>query len=49
LFEVADSEPIPPAEEDPQQICARAVGYYLGPRYDPGGRFVVGAVQAVPG
>lgn len=46
LFEVADSEPIPPAEEDRQQICARSVGYYLGPRYDPGGRFVVGAVQA---
>jgi hypothetical protein len=46
LFEVADSEPIPPADADRQEICARAVGYYLGPRYDPGGRFVVGAVQA---
>jgi len=44
LFEVADSEPIPPAEADNQQTCARAVGYYLGPHYDPGGRFVVGAV-----
>lgn len=45
LFEVADSEPIPPAGADGQQTCARAVGYYLGPHYDPGGRFVVGAVQ----
>jgi hypothetical protein len=45
LFEVADSEPIPAAEAEQQQTCARAVDYYLGPRYDPGGRFVVGAVQ----
>lgn len=45
LFEVADSEPIPPAGADEQQTCTRAVGYYLGPHYDPGGRFVVGAVQ----
>ncbi|AGB21193.1 hypothetical protein Mycsm_00753 [Mycobacterium sp. JS623] len=45
LFEVADSEPIPAAGADDQQTCARAVGYYLGPHYDPGGRFVAGAVQ----
>ena len=45
LFEVADSEPIPAAGVDDQQTCTRAVGYYLGPHYDPGGRFVVGAVQ----
>jgi hypothetical protein len=45
LFEVADSEPIPPAGADAQQTCARTVAYYLGPHYDPGGRFVVGAVQ----
>jgi hypothetical protein len=46
LFEVADSEPIPRAGTDNQQTCTRAVGYYLGSHYDPGGRFVVGAVQA---
>ena len=45
LFEVADSEPIPAAEADDQQICARSVAYYLGSHYDPGGRFVVGAVR----
>jgi hypothetical protein len=45
LFEVADSEPIPADETDRQQVCARAVDYYLGAGYDPGGRFVVGAVQ----
>src|SRR5437899_10596906 len=45
LFEVADSEPIPAAEADRQQVCARAVDYYLGPGYDPGGRVVVGLVQ----
>jgi hypothetical protein len=45
LFEVADSEPLPGAGSDSQETCARAVGYYLGPHYDPGGRFVVGAVQ----
>jgi hypothetical protein len=45
LFEVADSEPIPAAGADAKQICAQAVSYYLGPQYDPGGRFVVGAVQ----
>jgi hypothetical protein len=45
VFEVADSEPIPAAGADVQQTCARAVGYYLGAHYDPGGRFVTGAVQ----
>jgi hypothetical protein len=52
LFEVADSEATqissapdnPAAEVERQHACAQAVARYLGPRYDPGGRFVVGAV-----
>jgi putative regulator of septum formation len=46
LFEVAGSEPGDAADAArSQQTCARAVANYLGPRYDPGGRFVVGAVS----
>jgi hypothetical protein len=56
LFEVADSEAMenssdpgnPAAEVELRQICARAVASYLGPRYDPGGRFVVGMVWTPP-
>jgi len=56
LFEVADSEAMeissdpakPAAEGELRQICARAVARYLGPRYDPGGRFVVGMVWTPP-
>ena len=52
LFEVADSEATqissapgdPAAEVARQKTCAQAVARYLGPRYDPGGRFVVGDV-----
>jgi hypothetical protein len=56
VFEVADSQAVEtnsvPATSSSdvefrqkfQQMCAQAVGRYLGPRYDPGGRFVVGAV-----
>jgi hypothetical protein len=46
LFEVAGSEAGDAADAaGRQQACARAVASYLGPRYDPGGRFVVGAVS----
>jgi hypothetical protein len=56
LFEVADSEVMenssdpadPAAEGELRQTCARAVARYLGPRYDPGGRFVVGMVWTPP-
>jgi hypothetical protein len=44
LFEVAGSGPAPAAQAEQQQTCARAVADYLGPRYDPGGRFVIGAM-----
>jgi hypothetical protein len=56
VFEVADSQAVetnsvPAASSSDvevrqkfQQMCAQAVGRYLGPRYDPGGRFVVGVV-----
>lgn len=57
LFEVADSTPIdvstdpgnPGADARFQQTCAQAVAGYLGPRYDPGGRFVVGMMWTPPG
>jgi hypothetical protein len=48
LFEIADSIATPTtskpgdAEAGFKQTCAQAVTGYLGPRYDPGGRFVVG-------
>jgi hypothetical protein len=47
LFEVASTETVDDNVQAPvrQQICAKAVTSYLGPRYDPGGRFVVGAVS----
>lgn len=47
LFEVAASEPVQNSAQaaERQQICAQAVTSYLGPRFDPGGRFVVGAVS----
>jgi hypothetical protein len=56
VFEVADSEAVTqssgpaPSSTDAglrpefQQKCTDAVDRYLGPRYDPGGRFVVGMV-----
>jgi hypothetical protein len=56
VFEVADSEAVTassgpaPLSTDTglrpefQQKCTDAVNRYLGPRYDPGGRFVVGMV-----
>lgn len=57
LFEVADSEAVdtstdpgnPAADVRFQQTCAQAVARYLGPRYDPGGRFVVGMMWTPPG
>jgi hypothetical protein len=57
LFEVADAKAIdvstgpgnPGADARFQQICADAVARYLGPRYDPGGRFVVGMMWTPPG
>jgi hypothetical protein len=61
LFEVADSQAMDKAMDigtDPgntaadvrfQQTCAQAVARYLGPRYDPGGRFVVGMMWTPPG
>jgi hypothetical protein len=53
LFEVAESEatnigsdPGNRADDaERRQTCAQAVARYLGPRYDPGGRFVVGSVS----
>jgi hypothetical protein len=56
LFEVADSEALendsdpgnPAAAAEYQQTCAGAVARYLGPRYDPAGRFVVGMVWTPP-
>jgi hypothetical protein len=49
LFEVISSEATQgsadPADPGHQQTCARAVERALGPRYDPGGRFVVGVVS----
>ena len=57
LFEVADSVAMdintdpgnPAADGRFQQTCAQAVARYLGPRYDPGGRFVVGMMWTPPG
>jgi hypothetical protein len=56
LFEVADSEALerdsdpgnPAAAAEYQQTCAAAVARYLGARYDPAGRFVVGMVLTPP-
>jgi hypothetical protein len=51
LFEVVSSEsmatsadPADSGAASQQQTCARAVEQNLGPRYDPNGRFIVGAV-----
>jgi hypothetical protein len=61
LFEVADSQAMdttmdigtdagnPAADVRFQQTCTQAVARYLGPRYDPGGRFVVGMMWTPPG
>ncbi len=46
VFEVVDSQASNSASEaERQQTCTQAVTRDLGPRYDPGGRFVVGTVE----
>ncbi|MFG1934700.1 septum formation family protein [Mycobacterium sp. NPDC048908] len=51
LFEVVESQALPTdsgdsaAETRQQQACVQAVEHNLGSRYDPHGRFVVGAVR----